>query len=291
MMTPDALIDYVARNESGGRYDAWTPDDNAWGVSYGLIQFNQKRGSLPQLLTRMSIADRDLWKSIFSPDDDAILLDEARLRDLRKSNLNKGNLREKLEAAGGHVVFRQVQRDLAREGYLDPAWKACQSVGLTSERAVAMAFDAAVQRGVGWMRKNLQSACNAKEGATDLECLTLFAERADAGLGDANGRRHKILRDPALSDASWSLDAPEPPARPPLRRGSKGPAVEDLQRLLNAALALKVDGVFGAKTEWALLRFTRRHDELAPTIVISPPIETTPEVWAALDAAAKEPRP
>jgi D-alanyl-D-alanine carboxypeptidase (penicillin-binding protein 5/6) len=49
----------------------------------------------------------------------------------------------------------------------------------------------------------------------------------------------------------------------PLKNGSNGPAVEDLQRTLNARLkpspGLSVDGNFGANTEKAVKRFQRQH--------------------------------
>src|SRR6185503_9381628 len=46
----DRVIDKTARVEGGGRYDAFNPNDNGHGISFGLIQFNQKAGSLPQLM-------------------------------------------------------------------------------------------------------------------------------------------------------------------------------------------------------------------------------------------------
>lgn len=74
-------------------------------------------------------------------------------------------------------------------------------------------------------------------------------------------------------------------ARPVLRRGDSGPHVKNLQTLLNAALALKVDGQFGAKTENALANFALLN--MGGPL----PLETTPEVWTALDAATREGKP
>src|SRR5258706_499414 len=63
----DRLIDYTARNEGGGNYSAWNPNDNGAGVSFGLIQFNQKRGSLPTLMQRMHDKDPAKFDQIFGP--------------------------------------------------------------------------------------------------------------------------------------------------------------------------------------------------------------------------------
>lgn len=71
-----------------------------------------------------------------------------------------------------------------------------------------------------------------------------------------------LEKDPVLydDDSFWNLaetppgaDGPDPIMRPILRRGSKGEAVKELQRLLF------VDGDFGAQTEAALKAYQRKH--------------------------------
>lgn len=76
----------------------------------------------------------------------------------------------------------------------------------------------------------------------------------------------------------------EPP-RPILRRGARGPEVRRLQELLNAVPILKVDGQFGARTHDALAEFITDH---VPSQPLSQ-VETTPEVWQALERAASKP--
>jgi len=279
-VTPDQLIDYVSRNESGGDYSAWNPDDNGHGVSFGLIQFNQRAGSLPELLRRMYEADPKAFNACFG----SAVADLLDSKWVRSHDLSGPDWDWRFKLAGAVPAFQQAQRDLAREGYLEPAWKACQAVGLTSERAVAMAFDAAVQHGLGWTRKALARADlrweeSMAKSAWSMTRDAIFAELADKGLGNDNGRRHKILRDPELSDAPWRMEG----ARPVLKRGATGPEVKRLQELLNKALALRVDGEFGPRTSEALSDFIAR---------VSPDrqwytIETTPEVWAALEKAAE----
>lgn len=60
---------------------------------------------------------------------------------------------------------------------------------------------------------------------------------------------------------------PSPPPNPVLRRGSKGGAVERLQRLLLGDLS--VDGDFGPKTEAAVIAFQKVND-LTPDGVVGP---------------------
>jgi D-alanyl-D-alanine carboxypeptidase (penicillin-binding protein 5/6) len=71
---------------------------------------------------------------------------------------------------------------------------------------------------------------------------------------------------PASSGKAAILDSGQ--AKPDLKQGDQGPAVEDLQRRLNARLdpspALSIDGDFGPATRAALIRF-QRANELEPT--------------------------
>ena len=201
----DRIIDSTARNEGGGRYDAWNPDDNGAGVSFGLIQFNQKAGSLPTLLQRMHDQDGGKFDQIFGPYA-ANLQSSAWVRG---ANLNDPDLKARMVTAGRDPEFQQVQRDLAREAYYDPASRLLDGVGLTSERAHAMAFDISVQYGVGGFASKLQAAVAG--GGGERAILTRLADLSDTHTYD-NNRRHRILSDPNLSDGPVeSTPAPQPP--------------------------------------------------------------------------------
>jgi len=63
-----------------------------------------------------------------------------------------------------------------------------------------------------------------------------------------------------------------PGGRPTLKNGSVGPAVEEVQRLLN----IKVDGSFGKDTEDAVKRFQSAHG-------LDPDGEVGPKTWAKLE--------
>jgi peptidoglycan hydrolase-like protein with peptidoglycan-binding domain len=69
---------------------------------------------------------------------------------------------------------------------------------------------------------------------------------------------------------------PEGGTHPTIRRGSRGPAVEELQQRLNNAPAeevptlLEVDGKFGPMTRQAVVEFQRSHPPLEPDGVVGP---------------------
>ena len=86
-----------------------------------------------------------------------------------------------------------------------------------------------------------------------------------------------------LREAGLDVDAAK--NTPTLRRGATGNLVECLQILLNrTGAALTVDGIFGGKTEEAVLHFQGLHDLTEDGIV-------GPKTWAALEAATGEPDP
>jgi len=202
---PDRIIDRTARFESGRRYDAWNPDDAGHGVSFGLIQFNQRSGTLPTLVQRMSQANPQRFDEIFGPH-------AANMQSpsyVRSADLNDPDLRARLERAGREPEFQQVQRDLARTGYYDPAARMAERHGLHSERALAMLFDSSVQNGTGGTDRFLRQA--AEGGGSEREVLERFARLADRGA--ANGRRTRILNDASFSDAAPAA-APVAPAAP-----------------------------------------------------------------------------
>jgi peptidoglycan hydrolase-like protein with peptidoglycan-binding domain len=69
----------------------------------------------------------------------------------------------------------------------------------------------------------------------------------------------------------------EQDAHQELAEGAEGPEVKTLQELLNAALELKVDGVFGARTLTALKTF-QQQSGLAPDGIVGK------RTWEKLDA-------
>lgn len=197
----DRIIDYTARTEGGGRYDAWNANDAGHGVSFGLIQFNQKAGSLPSLFKGMHEKNPEKFNRVFGPHASNLLSESY----VRSANLNDPDIKNRMLQAGRDPEFQQVQRDLARTGYYEPAAKMAAEHGLKSERAHAMLFDSAVQNGVGGTRGFLRQA--AAGGGSEREILERFAHLADANRYSGN-RRTRIFHDSNLSDGPVGSSAP-----------------------------------------------------------------------------------
>lgn len=224
----DRIIDYTARTEGGGRYDAWNANDNGHGVSFGLIQFNQKSGSLPSVMRAMHNANPQRFDEIMGPHAQNMLNESW----VRSANLNDPDIKSRMLTAARDPQFQQVQRDQARTGYYEPAAQMARDHGLTSERAHAMLFDSAVQNGVGGTRGMLNRAAAA--GGTEQEILQRFAREADANRYSGN-RRTRILNDPNLSDGPPG-SGPSAPTTPTL--GTPPPAAGSNQHVVRPGESL-----------------------------------------------------
>ncbi len=216
----DRIIDYTARTEGGGKYDAWNPNDAGHGVSFGLIQFNQDVGSLPSLFKGMHEKNPAKFNQTFGPHAQNLLNESY----VRNANLNDPDIKARMQASAKDPEFQQVQRDLARKGYYEPAARMAAEKGLTSERAHAMLFDSAVQNGVGGTQRYLNQAAAA--GGSEKQILERFAHLADANRYSGN-RRTRILNDPNLSDGpvgsgAPSSQAPSTSATAPANNGGQG---------------------------------------------------------------------
>jgi hypothetical protein len=198
----DYLIDVTARTESGGNYDAWNPDDNKAGVSFGLVQFNQKKGSLARLMRKMHEKNPEKFQMKFKNLDPALVAQLQNDMGIKELDLNQPDIKTAIRSTAKDAEFRQAQRDLANEVYLTPAIEEMSSVGLNSQRAVAIAFDTAVQRGVAGMGTQLDKAVK-EVGTEDKDALLKkFVEYAD-NHKLANERRTRLLNSSLLGDGPW----------------------------------------------------------------------------------------
>lgn len=306
----DRLIDITARAESGGDYSKWTPDDNGHGPSFGIIQFNATVGSLGKLIVMMREAKPEWWVLLFadsSPPLEPGNQDHAKAWGQAVAAGSPSYWRALLQLSGQVPIWQQCQRQLAREEYFDPAARLCAKFGLVSERAHAMAFDVAVQYGVGGLEGMLDDAWGTSElrfkrlgqeaqkqgveidwAASEPILLKRLAKAADSHPYDQN-RRHKLLESKELSDEPMFLAAEQEARRPTLRRYSFGPEVIELREALESTGNLPPDRYSGSPTfsyavEKAVKAFQAEHGLTVDGVV-------GPATWRALDEAAKGGKP
>lgn len=113
----------------------------------------------------------------------------------------------------------------------------------------------------------------------DADDLAGATRAINGGLNGLADRRAYLVRAKRAVAAAFADPMPADPARPTLRRGSEGEAVEMLQRALNRcfspSLTLAVDGDFGAATELVAKHFQQSRS-LKPDGIVAA------RTWAAL---------
>jgi putative chitinase len=130
-----------------------------------------------------------------------------------------------------------------------------------------------------WKKKGLNALCDADDVVT-------LTRRINGGLNGLNERRELTAKAKAavarIEGFVLTGAAPPTKGRPVLRRGSKGDAVGELQRLLRAlGFMVAVDNDFGAGTEVAVAAFqAQQRLECIDGIAGD-------ETWKALDSAVK----
>lgn len=125
-----------------------------------------------------------------------------------------------------------------------------------------------------WKNKKINAACDGD----DIIGVTRLVNGGTNGLDDRRTLTSKAKAAVARLEG-FVLSGVAPPSdnRPVLRRGSKGEAVVELQRLLQGmGFMLAIDGDFGAGTEVAVAAFQRGHQLAVDGLVGH-------DTWAALD--------
>jgi hypothetical protein len=203
---------FSAMNRDGEFRGLFGHDHDAYkryhiGLSYGIIQFTQDSGNLGRLLTMMRVRDQARFKAIFGPDADALIRITTAAgsssahstdgRSVRVQPVGGADLWEepwisRFSEAGKHIPFQAAQNELAAQLYITPMLPFARWLGLTTDRALTIVVDRAVQMGVGgargWIIRvvgPIQTAAQRQQALTALGHADLRSfQRATSGLTD-----------------------------------------------------------------------------------------------------------
>jgi hypothetical protein len=143
-------ITWVAHTESRGNYGAQNKNLDGAGLSYGLIQWTQKSGSLGKLLEVLRARDPAAFDTVFGPDAAKLVaVTTSPYPAVRMSlALWAAPWTSRFEAAGRHPPFQAAQLQAAGAS---EHWRAAvgvaETLGVWTERAAVLFFDRCVQQG------------------------------------------------------------------------------------------------------------------------------------------------
>ena len=142
------VVDYVARGESGGKYSAQNRNTDGQGLSYGLLQWAQRPGSLGILLAKMQKRDSAAFARIFGGSAGALVkatnagTAEERLAPVGGVVLWAEPWTARFAGAGKYAPFQEVQRELAKTGFIfQTSLRVVELLGVRTERAYVLAYD------------------------------------------------------------------------------------------------------------------------------------------------------
>ncbi len=137
-------------SEHEGNYWSVQPNIDGNGVSYGILQWTQKSGSLGRLLREMAAADPVAFGRFFGASWAKLLEVTARasLESVDGAVLWAEPWVSRFTAAGRWPAFQQVQaRDAAESEYMTGAVQVATLLGVSSERAMVLCYNRTVQQG------------------------------------------------------------------------------------------------------------------------------------------------
>lgn len=159
----DPAMEPTVKMESNGKFDAWNPDDNGAGVSAGIIQFNQRRGLLFELVEEIARREPAIFKAKLGKESNLFL--DRQL--FKKLNLNSPEIKKWLKSLLITPAGRESQIRLAEFHFLRPVINALSARGLQESTVLkALLFDVCVQMGQSKMLRTLYLAENSIIGET-----------------------------------------------------------------------------------------------------------------------------
>lgn len=148
------VINLISKNEGG--YTSVNRNTDGAGLSFGILQWSQRSGSLGALLEEMHKADPILFQNTFGEHSDTLLAATkfGGLGNVEGAPLWKDPWVSRFKKAGMLPTFQKVQDYLAIDGiYMQAAVKACNTIEIGTERALALMYDTSVQQGPGFVSK------------------------------------------------------------------------------------------------------------------------------------------
>ena len=176
------VIARVSRHEGG--YESLNRNTDGAGLSFGILQWAQKPGSLGALLVAMQQADPEAFARIFGASWQKLLTTtkSGSLAPVGGEVLWKRPWTTRFKEAGQYEVFRAVQRRMAKQGiYFRSAIDSARILDIATERSMALFFDTAVQQGPGAATKVARQVLAHRQragqaGMSYVDVLTAYAQ-------------------------------------------------------------------------------------------------------------------
>lgn len=164
-------MDRVVRRTSAheGTYDTVAPNPDNAGLSFGILQWAQRTGSLGFLLEEMYKAAPERFVAIYGPSWQALIQGTkvGSLDPVEGKVLWVEPWLTRFRTAGREPVFREVQDRLARDGmFMKAAINAAKLMGITTERGISLTYDTACQQGTGGVVKFARALVEKLQGQT-----------------------------------------------------------------------------------------------------------------------------
>jgi len=217
------VLGIVAQMEGVGKFGALNLNTDKAGLSYGIIQWAQKPGRLPEILKAFSAADRELYIDIFGDGDanlaDGLIAHVSRLKGgvnpkTGETTNNKFDLiapswSRRFEKATLQPVFQIAQVQTAAKVFKSSlADIQVYAPDIRSERGIAFMLDVANQFGDGGLKDIYREV--HRDGMQEFDILEAIADETVERIADnfkrgVRARRDGFLETKRLSDKALDM--------------------------------------------------------------------------------------